>query len=299
MGLLSGSASVSRFNVLRRPPQPDFDAARFEEIAAGSERHESRGFIPFQPGGDYRIGEERWAFRLRIDRLRPDATRVRLRLRELIQAEIDDGGEVGPTLRRELRKQAVEEVTAVTSPSTRILECCLDDDLLFVASTAKTQLGIVAEELGRIGVAIEPRVPWLHRGEADSESPVAVTGEPADSAFGSRMMQELLGDSSLSIEPDDGRVRLRSRDTRVALSGVVIHDLLYFLEHGAEILAAKMVAEDVTFDFDVQSFRVTNLRLATDPTEDWKEQLNERLEKIAEVFEMLEMRYYELSHQEA
>ena len=297
MGLLSGSTSVSRFNVTRRPRRPDFDQARFEGIAPGSELHESRGFIPFLPGAGYQIGDDRWAFRLRIDKQRPDATRVRERTRDLIQAEVDAGGEVGPSLRRELRKQAVEEIMAATSPNTRILECCIDDDVLFVATTAQTQLRIVAEELRRIGIAVEPKVPWFHRGEAGAESPVEVTGEPAEAAYGNQLMQELLGDSSLSIEPDNGHVKLQSRDTRIALSGMVIHDLLHFIEYGAEILAAKLVAENVSFDFDVRSFRVTSLRIVTEPAEDWKEMLNERMEKIVEIFEMLDMRYYELSHE--
>ena len=57
-----------------------------------------------------------------------------------------------------------------------------------------------------------------------------------------------------------------------------------------------MVAGEATFDFDVVSFRVTNLRILSEPTEDWKEILNERLEKISEVYEILDMKYYELSH---
>ncbi len=297
MGLLSGAVSISRFNVNRRPPEPDFDAAGFEEIAPGSEDTESRGFIPFGPGTGYRVGDDRWAFRLRIDRLRPDTTRVRERVRELIQAEIDLGEDLGPKRRRELRKAAQEEVAATAAASTRILECCLDDDVLYVAATAKTPLVAVAEELERIGVEVAAKAPWVPRGEVDPENPVTLPPEPADSAVGFEMMGDLLGDTVLNIEPDNGRVKLRSRDTQIALAGMVIHDLLHFMEQGADILAAKLVAEDASFDFDVLSFRITNLRIASEPTEDWKEQLNERLEKISEVFEILDMKYYELSHQ--
>jgi hypothetical protein len=300
MSLLSGAVSLSRFYVLRRPAVPDFDQARFEPIDRESEERMSSGFSPFRPGSDYRIGDERWAFRIRIDRLRPDATRIRERLRELIRDELDAGeadvggaGIVGPTRRRELRQQAVEEIVSVTSPSATILECCLDDDVLYVASTAVSRLGVVAEQLRRIGVEIAPKAPWTARGD-DFDSPVAVT--PEDSSVGGRMMAELVGDTVLNIEPENGRVKLRTRDTEILLKGVVIHDLLYFLEHGAEIVAAKMVAEEATFDFDVESFRITNMAIDSDPDDDWKEQLNRRFEKISEVFEILDMKYYELSH---
>jgi hypothetical protein len=294
MSLLSGAVSLSRFYVLRRPAEPDFEQARFEPIGRGSEERMSSGFSPFRLGSGYRIGDERWAFRIRIDRLRPDATRIRERLRELVRDELEAGEEsVGPTRRRELRKQAAEEIVSVTSPSTTILECCLDDDVLYVASTAAARLGIVAEQLRRIGVEIAPKTPWTHRGD-EFESPVAVL--PEDSSVGGRMMAELVGDTVLNIEPDDGRVKLRSRDTEITLRGVVIHDLLYFLEHGAEIVSAKMVAEEATFDFDVESFRITNMSIAAEPSDDWQRQLNRRLETISEVFEILDMKYYELSH---
>ncbi len=297
MGLLSGAVSISRFNVTRRPPEPDFDAARFEEIEPSSEL-ESRGVIPFAPGADYRVGDNRWAFRVRIDRLRPDATRLRERFRELIQDEIDAGAEtIAPKLRRELRQTAKEEVLATAAVSTRILECCLDDDVLYVVATAKAPLVVVAGELERIGIEIAAKAPWVRRGE-EVESGVDLVALPAQSAVGFEMMRELLGDTVLDIEPDRGRVKLQSRDTQITLAGMVIHDLLHFLEQEADILAARMVTEDATFDFDVVNFRVTNLRIATEPTEDWKEQLNGRLERIAEIFEILDMKYYELSHQE-
>ncbi|MEE8523051.1 MAG: hypothetical protein V3T72_03895 [Thermoanaerobaculia bacterium] len=296
MSLLSGSVSLSRFYVLRRPALPDFDQARFESIDRESEERLSCGFSPFRLGADYRIGAERWAFRIRIDRLRPDATRIRERVGELVRDELEEGAEVvGPTKRRELRHQATEEIVAVTSPSTAILECCLDDDVLYVSSTAATRLGIVADQLRRIGVEIAPKVPWNRRDD-EFESPVTVTPEEPGSSIGGRMMEELVGDTVLNIEPDDGRVKLRTRDTQIALRGVVIHDLLYFLEHGAEIVAAKMVTEEATFDFDVQSFRITNMSIAADPSDDWQQQLNRRFETISEVFEILDMKFYELSH---
>ena len=45
MGLLSGSVSITRFNVTKMPAKPDFDKAAFKEIAEGSEVRLSRGFV--------------------------------------------------------------------------------------------------------------------------------------------------------------------------------------------------------------------------------------------------------------
>lgn len=296
MGLITGSVSASRFNVTRRPDRPDFEQLRFREIAPGSEVRQSIGFCPYEPGADYQIGHERWAFRVRIDRLRPDPTRVRERLRDLIHIELEEGAEVvGPSKRRRLRKLAEEEILSTTSPTSKIIECCIDDEVVYVASTAKSQLGLVAELLRKIDVETEPKTPWIDRGETDDyESSIVKTQGPGESALGCRMMRELMGDSTLTIEPENGRVKLQTRDAKIALAGTVIHDLFYFLEHDAEILAAKMVAEDVTFDFDALAFRVSNMRLQTESYDTWQEQLNERLERISEVFEMLDVKYFEL-----
>ncbi len=296
MSLLSGSVSLSRFFVLRRPDEPDFEQARFESIDRASEERLSCGFSPFRLGADYRVDDERWVFRIRIDRLRPDATRIRERVRELVREEIEEGAEaVGPTRRRELRKQATEEIVAGTSPNTAMIECCLDDDVLYVGSTAASRLRLVAEQLRRIGVEIAPKVPWSRRGD-EFESSFAVAPEASASRVGFQMMEELVGDTALNIAPEDGRVKLRTRDTDILLRGVVIHDILHFLEQGAEIVAAKMEAEDAKFDFDVESFRISNLSIEIAPSDDWKETLNRRFERISEVFEMLDMKYYELSH---
>ena len=70
MGLLSGAASVTRFNLPVRPQEIDFEAAAFRAIAPGSEVRESVGFVPVEPEAEYAVGAGRWAFRVRVDRLR-------------------------------------------------------------------------------------------------------------------------------------------------------------------------------------------------------------------------------------
>lgn len=303
MSLLSGSVSISRFNVVRRPVRLDFEEARFEPISPDAEESVSCGFVPFRPGADYRVGSQRWAFRVRMDRLRPDPTRVRERLRELVRADSANGDEavgvtgiVGPTRRRELRRRAVEEIAATTSPTSRIFECLLDEDVLYVAATAVAQLRIVAEQLQRLGVVIAPKTPWADRDADSRESVVAFAEGEADPAIGSRLMEELVGDSELTIAPENGRLKLATAETEITLSGVVIHELLHFLERKASILAARMATEGATFDFDVRRFRITNLRIEAEPRPDWEAQLNERLEKISEIFEILDLKYYNLSH---
>ena len=45
MGLLTGAVSVTRFNVVNKPDEIDFEQASFQEIPPGSEVRESQGFV--------------------------------------------------------------------------------------------------------------------------------------------------------------------------------------------------------------------------------------------------------------
>ena len=98
MGLLSGTASVTRFAVGQRPVEPDFERWAFEEIQPGAEVRERVGFVPFEPGAVYRIGHERWAFRVRCDVVRPDGGAVRERLAQLVATEKEQTGYIGNQL---------------------------------------------------------------------------------------------------------------------------------------------------------------------------------------------------------
>ena len=112
MGLLTGSISISRFNVLAKPAELDFEPAAFREIMPGSQVRESVGFVPFEPEAPYEVGAQRWAFRVRIDRLKADPTGVRERLKQLVKTEMEQSGLpfVGSKKRKELRHLAEEEL---------------------------------------------------------------------------------------------------------------------------------------------------------------------------------------------
>jgi hypothetical protein len=295
MGLLSGAVSISRFNVRSLPKKVDFEQARFMDVVPGSEQRASQGFVPMVPGGPYEVGAGRHAFRVRMDRLRADPTLLQERFRELVRAEIAAGAFfVGAKRRRELREQAEEELVAQTLPTSRIVEGCLDGKLLYVASTAADHLGVVTQLLRRIGVVVEPKAPWIDRGDAGFESSLVPNLGPGQSVLGCRLLRELVGDMEVAVEQESGYVRIRTADTTVTLSGAVFHELLHYLELEAEIVAANMVAGDVSFRFDALSYRVSNLKVDVEPHEHWTQTLDARLEKFAEVYELLDRKFFEL-----
>lgn len=296
MGLLSGSASVTRFHVTARPPEPDFDSAAFRAIAPGSEVRESVGFLPFEPGADYRVGNQRWAFRLRVDRLRPDPTAVAERLKQLVAAEIEATGApfIGPGKRKRLRELAEEELIVHSSPRSKIVEGVLDGDVLYVGTTAKNAIGLVTGLLRRIGIAAEPKAPWADREEPEVESEVVELAEPGQSILGCRFLAALAGETDLFYEPITGSVRLRAGETKVSLTGVVLADVLAYLERGAEVLAAKLTTGEVTFRLDGASWRLGGLAIDAGKHEHWTEHLDARLEAIAAVFELLDGKYAQL-----
>ena len=145
---------VTRFRVVSRPEEPDFERLAFTPILPASEARESLGLVPFAPDAPYLVGSQRWAFRVRIDRRRPEAAAVRERLQQLVASELETSGRdfVGSKRRRELKELAEAELLAGATPRTKVIECCLDGKTLFVASTAKAYLGVVLELVRRIGI---------------------------------------------------------------------------------------------------------------------------------------------------
>lgn len=295
MGLLSGSASVTRYNVTSRPPHLDFEKARFQEIEPGSEVRHSHGFLPMELGADYEIGAERFAFRVRMDHLKADPTLLRERFRELVRAEFDSGAKfLNTKRRRELRELAEEELLVRTLPSSRIIEGVLDGNILYVGTSAKNFLGVILELLRKIGITVEPKNPWTDRGDRSVESDIIETHEPGESILGCRLLKELVGDSEITVEPEAGYIRLKTHDSKVTISGVVFHELLHYLEQDTEILAAKMTTGEATFRFDALAFRISNLSIQTAKHDHWTETLDERLEKIGGIFDILDRKFIEL-----
>ncbi len=297
MGLLSGSVSVTRFNVVVPPQGPDFERAQFWAIEPGSEVRERMGFIPFEIDAPYEVGQGRWVFRVRIDKVRPDPVAVKERLRELIKTELETSGRpfVGPKTRKKLRELAEAELALRMPPRTKILECCIDGTVLYVASTAKSFLGSVLTLLRQAGVEADFKAPWLDEApEADESSDVVIPKEPGQSVLGCRFLRLLLEEPEVMVEPEAGSVRLATREAKVSLTGAVLNDLFRFLEEGAEILSAKIHVGAIPMRFDALSYRLNSLKLEPVRNEHWTVDLDQRLEQIAGVFEVLDTKYVAL-----
>jgi hypothetical protein len=294
MGLLSGTVAVTRFNVVVPPEGPDFERARFWEIEPGSEVRERMGFVPFELDAPYEVAKGRYVFRVRVDRIRPDATAVKERLRELVKTEMEATGKtfVGSKTRKKLRELAEAESASRQAPRTSIIEACIDGSVLYVASTAKTWLGTVLTLLRQAGVEGDFKAPWLDEApETDERSDVVLPKEPGQSVLGCRFLRALLDESDVMVEPETGSVRLATREARVTLAGAVLHDLFRYLEEGAEILTAKIHVGPVMMRFDALSYRLSGMKLEPVKNEHWTIDLDQRLEQIAAIFETLDGKY--------
>jgi hypothetical protein len=294
MGLLSGTVAVTRFNVAVPVEGPDFERAPFWAIEPGSDVRERIGFVPFELDAPYEVAKGRYAFRVRIDRVRPDATAVKERLRELVKGESEATGKpfVGAKTRRKLRELAEAELAAQQAPRTKIVECCIDGPVLYVASTAKSYLGIVVTLLRQAGVEGDFKAPWLDEApEADETSDIVIPKEPGQSVLGCRFLRALLEEPDVLVEPETGSVRLATREARVTLAGAVMHDLFRYLEEGAEVLSAKIHLGAVPFRFDALSYRLSSLKLEPVKNEHWTIDLDQRLEQIVALFAALDGKY--------
>jgi len=151
--------------------------------------------------------------------------------------------------------------------------------------------------LRRLGVVADFKTPWLDRDDQDVESPILEIFEPGEAVLGARFLRALLGDREIIFEPESGFVRLRTEDARITLGGAVLKDLHRYVERGAELLSAKMLVGDPpsTFRLEATSFRIAGLKIETSKHDHWTELLDERLEKINEVFELLDRKYDELA----
>jgi hypothetical protein len=294
MGLLSGTLAVTRFNVAVPQEGPDFERARFWEIEPGSEVRERMGFVPFELDAPYEVAQGRYAFRVRIDQVRPDATAVKERMKVLIKTEMEVTGRpfVGSKTRKKLRDLAEAESAMRQAPRTRIVECCIDGGILYVASTAKTFLGTVLALLRQAGVEGDFKAPWLDEApEVEEMSDVVVPKEPGQSVLGCRFVRALLDEPDVMVEPETGSVRLATREARVTLAGAVLNELFRYLEEGAEILSAKIHVGASMMRFDALSYRLNGLKLEPVKNEHWTMDLDQRLEQIGAIFETLDGKY--------
>ena len=297
MGLLSGSASVARFQVLERPAEPEFDDLAFEPIPPGSERRESAGFVPVEPDAPYRSAHDLWAFRLRFDRIRPDPTAVAERLAALARAELGGSGlaTLAATRRRELKALAAEEIARATPPRTAFVEGALDGATLYLGTTARGRVGHCVLLLRQLGIHLRPATPWAGTDTGALDPPWLRLAEPGASVLGCRFLAALIAEGEVMAEPVDGGARLVTPELRVALAGAVHVELFRLLEAGAELVSARLLTEHGAFRFEAPTFRLAALRLDVATGGGWIERLDARLEKIRALFELLDGKYAALA----
>ncbi len=293
MGLLSGPVSVTRYTVTSRPAELAFDQAAFRELQPGGEVRERAGFLPFEPDAPYRVGHQRWAFRVRLDTVRPDPTGVAERLKQLLKTEREQTGKpyVPARTRRRLRQLAEEELVVKAAPRSRVVECVLDSSVLLVGSTTTAMLSTTLALLASIGVTVMPKTPWLDRGDEEVDSTLVEPRGPGQSVLGCRFLKVVLGDAEVVLEPESGSVRLVTPDAKVALRGTVLPELQRYLKGEVELLSARLVVDDMPFSLDGLSFRVSSLRIETERHDAWTEQLDARMEKIVALHDVLDGAY--------
>ncbi len=292
MGLISGSAACTRFNVVSLPENPEFDLIPFRPIMPGSSIREREGFVPFQPGEPYEVGARKWAFRVRLDKVTLDATSITERVMELVKVETENVGPPSPKVRQQLKLQAEEEMMQHPMPRSRVIECLLDDTVLYVGSTSKGHLGMVCELLKRIAVEVEYKTPWLDAGQDDDMSELVEVKEPGQSIWGCRFLKKLMSDPDVFVEPDAGSVKMITPDgTKVSLAGPVLNELDRLMEMGSELLNAKLLVEGFAFGFDALSYRINGLKLENHKSQHWTEQLEMRLEKLKALWEWIDTKY--------
>jgi len=292
MGLIAGAAACARFNVVSLPETLDFELVPFRPILPGSSLREREGFVPFEPGEPYEIGARKWAFRMRVDKVSLDATVVRERMMELIKAETESVGPPSPKVRQQLKLQVEMELMEHPMPRSKIVECVIDDNLLYVGTTGKTHLGTVLELLKRIGVEAEFKTPWLDAGQEEEPSEHVELKEPGQSLWGCRFLKKLLNDPDVFVEPENGSVKLVAPDgVKVSLAGPVLNELDRYLEDGSEMLSARLMIEDFNFSFDALSYRINGLKLDTIRNKHWTETLDIRMEKLRDLFDWLDAKY--------
>lgn len=301
MGLVSGSLSVSRFEVAARPAEPDFEAFAFEPLPPGTERRESIGFVPLEPEAPFRIGHDLWAFRIRFDRVRPDPTAVAERLRAYERSEAEAAGveHLPSRRRRELKTLAEEEIARQTPPRTVFVEGALDGHRLYLASTARSRLGSCLALLRGIGVEAHPKAPWLDAGVEPELLPGVRFAEPGASAHGCRFLRALIEEGEAMAEPVAGAARVALGDVEVALKGAIHVELFRLFEQGGEPLSAKLVSEHGTFRFEAPTYRIAGLKAENEAMGGWIERLDGRIERLRELFDWLDDRYARLGGEAA
>lgn len=287
MPLLTAAASVSRFHVTFEG-DPDFSLAPFREISSGDEVNVPRsyGFVPMKPGSEYEIDcGGRYAGRVRMDEVRPDAVVVRDRFEELLDDEADPPGK---RRRKELAELAWSDAASGTTPRRRYVEWVLDGDVLYIGSPSRAEVSVVHQLFRDIGAEhkILPVIPWQTLPDMKS----TVISHPGESMWGPRFLRAVAVSPSkeMSVSLEEGSAALRRGDLKLSLSGDIRASLGHHLNEGAEVIAARLQGQHLLM-LDGLSWWVKSLALpAPDPSAHWAESLEARLAAIADAFEWLD-----------
>ncbi len=296
MGLVAGSLSVSRFELVSRLAEYDFDALGFEPLPAATERRESIGFVPMEPDAPYRVGHDLWAFRIRFDRVRPDPTAVaeRLHAYERGESRADGLEHVPARRRRELKTLAEEEIARLTPPRTAFVEGALDGRQLYLASTARSRLGACLTLLRGLGIEAHAKAPWIEAGLEPEPLAGVRFNDPGASAHGCRFLRALIEQGDAMAEPVSGAARVAFGEVEVALKGSIHVELFRLFEQGGEPLSAKLVTEHGAFRFEAPTYRIAGLKSESELTGGWIERLDTRLGGLRALFDWLDERYARL-----
>jgi len=292
MGLLSGSVACTRFNVVAMPDEVDFEAVPFRAIQPGSRIRESMGFVPFEIEEPFRIGDRQWAFRVRIDRVQPDRTRLNERIRELIKLERDQFGPPSPKKLKSIKRLAEDESVESQSPRTRIIEGFIDDFIVYVGSTAKSYLGSVSALLKKVGIELEFKTPWLDAGQDEDAPEWLDLKSPAQSVLGARFLASMLRDPEMFVEGVNGHVKLITQEgSKVTLTGAVTPEMERYLDDRASFTSAKFTLEGATFTLDALAYRINGLKIKSFKADHWSTALEARMDIIKDIWELLDERY--------
>jgi len=294
MGLLTGNVSCTRFNIIGLPDEIDFESQAFQALRAGSAIKERAGFVPFELEEPYVIGTQRWAFRVRIDKVTADRTLVIERYRELLKVEEAEVGPPSPKTKRDLRKLAEEEIESRTAPRSRIFECIIDQGVLYAATTTNSQLDILVNLLKKVGVSVEYKAPWVELGQEETSS-IVDSSNPGESVLGCQFLKKILEDPTVYVEPQKGSARLITPEgTKVSLSGTVIGELNRYLDEGAELLSAKLIVNEIPIRFVGLSYQISGMKVESFHGDHWTEVLDERMEPIMSMWQLLDEKYIEV-----
>ncbi len=302
MSLLSGPQSATRFNIEFMPPDgPNFEAVPFRAIQDGSILRESTGFLPFEPGV-WKIANKSWAFRIRSDKRTPDANQVKEKLGQLIRSEREDVGPPSMFKIRELKALAEAEVLDSTSPKTKMIECVIIDDILFVGSVSNADLGIVSAMLLRLEVKIDFKTPWVDAGLKNVESPLFNYRHAGESVLGCHFLQHLIENNPNAMpEPEHGQAKLiTASGARISITGAIMPDLDQQLDDHSILTSVKLIQINAPVTFDGLSYRISGLKHPTKFTH-WTETILDRVERINDLYEWMDEQWREwaVDHLEA